>query len=504
MSLNNKIEVKHPIQLLKNLSPNFSINQKHKIYNKFMNSTHQNESITDIKGSHSNNSSSINNQQSYLQCTIDKTPFIMHDHHSNNTTFHIPYNHHHDHHHHHSISNLSELVKNNINNFPYEGYSQGKLNSNRINHQVDVNTSFNDTLKTISEEHLLQKSYSLQNVTSSNREIPKEDQSYSLSKYNYSSITTIPLQMNINSLKQMYQSKSTYVIVCKYPVNLSIRYLDNNNNNNQILNINLIQFNYLWHYVGWGYLVAIATKNYKLPNLYESIKLILCQPITFKQLWFGYIVIPDTMNHTTTTTTTTTNNNNNNNNTSLINHYIGQIYKHHSDKSFPTHYIIMKIIKDNEDDDDDDQSMEMGKKKPFKSPSILKFIFQKLFTTKTYKSKSSILINKQNYEYCICKIESLELGINKKIYQQSIEFFTELKKLIHNLIVFHFQSESEKQLPIEKRRHKDKLGVSTFPSNINSTECFKNQISFPCLFRHIYSLSRDDLQTIRTIYGFEV
>ncbi|XP_018651441.1 hypothetical protein Smp_197290 [Schistosoma mansoni] len=155
MSSNNKIEMKHPIQLLKNLSPNFSIHQKHKIYNKFMNSTSQNQLVTDMKCSH---------------------------------------------------------VKNNVNHFPYEGYLQAKFNSIPINHQVDVNSSFNDTLKTITEEHLHQKSYSLQNLTSSNREIPKEDQSYSLSKYNYPSITTIPLQMNINSLKQMYQSKSTYVI----------------------------------------------------------------------------------------------------------------------------------------------------------------------------------------------------------------------------------------------------------------------------------------------------
>lgn len=57
---------------------------------------------------------------------------------------------------------------------------------------------------------------------------------------------------------------------------------------------------------------------------------------------------------------------------------------------------------------------------------------------------------------------------------------------------------------MERQRHKYKLELSTLQSNTNSLECIRNQISFPCLFRHIYSLSRDDLQTMRTIYGFEV
>ncbi|CAH8536251.1 unnamed protein product [Schistosoma intercalatum] len=497
MNSHSQIEMKHPIQLLKNLSPDFSIKQKHKTYNKFMTSINPNELMNSSKCISNNN---VNHKQSQLQCTIDKTQFIMKENHRNITVFHNPY-----HHHHHSIPNISNLVKNNVNNLSYtnimsdEGYSQGQLNHIPINDQVDGQISSNDTLKTLYTENVYKKYHSLQNLIPSNQQNHLEHQTYSLSKLNYSSFNTIPLQTNIHSLKQMYQSQSTYVIVCEYPVNLSVRYMGNNH---QIPNINLIELSYLWHHIGWGYLIAIANRNYELPNSFDSITLMLCQPITFKQLWIGYIVIPEKFDHFNIIHTSLIN-------SDLIQCYIKQIHKNLNDKFYHTHCIVMKLNKDTT------YNTVQMKQKQFKSHSILKSIFRRLFNklSKTnnniYKnqfiSDNNIFINnKHNFEYCICKIESIESGINEKIHQQSMEFFSELDKLISNSIVFHFQPESEKQLAIERQRHKYKLELSTLQSNTNSSECIRNQISFPCLFRHIYSLSRDDLQTMRTIYGFEV
>ncbi|CAH8528519.1 unnamed protein product [Schistosoma mattheei] len=466
MNSHNQIEMKHPIQLLKNLSPDFSIKQKHKTYNKFMSSINQNELMNSSKCISNNN---VNHKQSHLQCTIDKTEFIMKENHRNITIFHNPY-------HHHSIPNISNLVKNNVNNLsytnimPYKGYSQSQLNHIPINDQVDGQISSSDTSKTLYTGNVYKKYHSLQNLIPSNQQIHLEHQKYSLSKLNYSSLATIPLQTNIHSLKQMYQSQSTYVIVCEYPVNLSVRYM--------------------------------ANRNYELPNSFESITLILCQPITFKQLWIGYIVIPDKFDHFNIIHTSLIN-------SDLIQCYIKKIHKNLNDKFYHTHCIVMKLNKDTT------YNTVQMKQKQFKSHSILKSIFRRLFNklSKTnnniYKnqfiSDNNIFIkNKHYFEYCICKIESIESGINEKIHQQSMEFFSELDKLISNSIVFHFQPESEKQLAIERQRHKYKLELSTLQSNTNSSECIRNQISFPCLFRHIYSLSRDDLQTIRTIYGFEV
>ncbi|CAI2728289.1 unnamed protein product [Schistosoma spindalis] len=487
MYSHNEIEIKHPIQLLKNLSPDFSIKQKCKTYNKFMSSTNQNELINSPKCISNDSSSNVNNRQSYSQSTIDKTQFIMKENHRNTTLFHNTYDH-------HSISNISNLVKNNVNNLSYtdimsyESYSQDQLNIIPINDQIDVQISLNNFNK---------KYHSLQNLIPTTKQIHIENSTYSLSKLNYSSLTTIPLQINIHSLKQMYQSQSTYVIVCEYPVNLSIRYMGNN----QIPNINFIELNYLWHHIGWGYLIAIANRNNELFNSFESITLILCQPITFKQLWIGYIVLPDILNHLNKINTSLIN-------SDLIQYYIKQIHKNFNDPLFHTHCIVIKLNKNIYN------PLQM-KQKQFKSYSIIKSIFHKFFNKfsknkknlykKQFTSDNNILIyNKQNFEYCICKIESMESGINHKIHQQSMKFFSELDKLISNSIVFHFQPESEKQIAIERQRHKYKLELLTLQSDTNSSECLRNQISFPCLFRHIYSLSRDDLQTMRTIYGFEV
>ncbi|CAH8549313.1 unnamed protein product [Schistosoma margrebowiei] len=493
MNSHNQIEMKHPIQLLKNLSSDFSIKQKYKTNNKFMSSINPNELMNNSKCISNNNN--INNKQSHLQCTIDKTQFIMKENHKNITVFHNPY-----HHHHHSIPNISNLVKNNVNHLSYtntvscEGYSQDQLNHIPINDHVDEQISSNNTSKILYKRNFYKKYHSLQNLIPSNQQIHLEHQTYSLSKFNYSSFNTISLQTNIHCLKQMYQSQSTYVIVCEYPINLSVRYMGNNY---QIPNINLIELSYLWHHIGWGYLIAIANRNDELPNSFDSITLILCQPITFKQLWIGYIVIPDKIDHYNIINKSLIN-------SDLVQSYIKQIHKNLNDKFYHTHCIVMKLNKDTT------YNMVQMKQKQFKSHSILKSIFQRLFnklskTKNQFISDNNIFINnKHNFEYCICKIESIESGINDKIHQQSMEFFSELDKLISNSIVFHLQPESEKQLAIERQRNKYKLGLSTLQSNTNSSECIKNQISFPCLFRHIYSLSRDDLQTMRTIYGFEV
>ncbi|CAH8498701.1 unnamed protein product [Schistosoma turkestanicum] len=71
--------------------------------------------------------------------------------------------------------------------------------------------------------------------------------------------------------------------------------------------------------------------------------------------------------------------------------------------------------------------------------------------------------------------------------------------------IFHLQTESEKQLEIERQKDRHTLlEMSTLQSYKNSLESIKNQISLPCLYRHIYSLSKDDLRTMKKMYGFEV
>ncbi|TNN15918.1 hypothetical protein EWB00_000907 [Schistosoma japonicum] len=365
-----------------------------------------------------------------------------------------------------------------------------KLNRISMNKSIHQHTSRNSLQSSYPIELTNKNYYSLQNIQPINKQTLTKYPSFKLSQHNQLALVTN--LFNSQCLKYFYQSYSTHVIVCKYPVNVSIQSM----NKHQIPNINLIQLNELWQSIGWGYLIAIAKRNNQLPNSYESICLVLCQPITFKQLWNGYIMLPNYINHNYVTNSYYMND-------EIIHYHIKQIHRNFHDTLHYSHCVIMTL-------QDTSNVVQINQQKLDK-----KSLFQRIFikslnkksrdhSKKQFCLNQSITINNETVDYYVCKIESMESGTNWRIDQQSIEFFTELDELISNAVAFRYLPESEKQWPIQKQKHLCKYKTSTFPTHNNSTQCLKSQISLPCLFRHIYSLSKDDLQTMRTVYGFEV
>ncbi|CAH8551081.1 unnamed protein product [Heterobilharzia americana] len=342
------------------------------------------------------------------------------------------------------------------------------------------------------------KYQSLQNLMASNEQNSTE-QRIPLSGYSQSSLATVHLQSNTHSLKQFYQSLSTHVIVCKYPVNLYIRYM----NRFKIPSIDLIQIDDLWNHIGWGYLIAIAERNQELPHSFESIALILCQPITFKQLWKGYVLLPKKLGNSHISTPQPLN-------PEFLEHHVKQIHKDFIDTLNHSHCVVMEL--------QNFSGKVQMKHKKLKFSSILKSLFmrrrQNVTKTSTnnqdnFRRKRSTSVNEVTSECCVCKVTSMESGTNWKIYQQSVEFFTELDGLISNAIAFRFKPESERQLEIKQYKAATLLqqnsvvqcGKSLSASSLLS---MKNQISLPCLFKHVYSISREDLQTMRAVYGFQI
>ncbi|KAK4471209.1 hypothetical protein MN116_004658 [Schistosoma mekongi] len=379
---------------------------------------------------------------------------------------------------------------NSLDSIMIDNYSCMKLNRMSINQPIHEQTSLNSIRFSYPIE-LSKKYYSLQNIQPIHRQIFTKYHSFTLSQSNQLALVTIPF--NIQCLKQFYASNTNHVIVCKYPVNLSIQSM----HKQQIPNINLIQFNELWQSIGWGYLIAIAKRNQQLHNSYESICLILCQPITFKQLWNGYIMLPNQINYNYITNAYYINDD-------IIQYHVKQIHKIFNNTLYHSHYVTMTLH-------DTSSVVIHSNQKKLQKKSFFQKIFIKSLNKKNgkYSKHQCCLnqsINKNNkiIDYYVCKIESMESSENWVIDQQSIEFFTELNELISNAVAFRYLPESEKHLASQKQKHLYKHKVSTVHSYNNSREYMKSQISSPCLFQHIYSLSKDDLQTMRTVCGFEV
>ncbi|CAH8498690.1 unnamed protein product [Schistosoma turkestanicum] len=445
MYSHSQIEMKHPSQSVKYLSSDFSMNRKHPASTKLISSMNRTKLIDNTNWRNSVNNNSLLNLQSTSSKTLLFEARKNPHHHNDETIFHIPYTC-------HSIANISELLKNNVVNhfehtnvMSYKDYLRVKLNhvSSSINDQIDEQISLDETSQILYTKDPNKKYYSLQNlIIPCNKSINNlehhQTHSLLLSKYaRHSSLMTIPLQTNIHCLKQFYESYSTYVIVCEYPVNLSIRYIDYN----QLPNINLFEYNNLWHPIGWGYLIAVANRNKQLPNSFESIALILCQPITFKQLWIGYIMLPYKFNNNSNITNTSSPINNN---YDLVQYHIEQIHKtFFNDQLITTsHCIVTEIRKHTY------SPTQMKQQRKLKFYSTLKSLLQRLFI-KSSNSKSNIyyrkqivprhntvcLNNNENLKYCLCKIESMQSDITEEIHQQSIRFFSELDKLLSNAIV---------------------------------------------------------------------
>ncbi|CAH8849115.1 unnamed protein product [Trichobilharzia szidati] len=494
MHKTNTIEVKHPIKLLTNLSPDFSITRKCR-----------------IKQSKNHNNKSVQSKHQYtlttgrkcgcIQRDLEYNDFLKLD---NQRQTSIPYN-----------MPYSQPIHENVPDIlvPVTSLSNNCQSCAVLYDEVNVYTKHNGSYFRIDEqlvnktnlpypEQFYKKYHSLQNLVTSNKQNNSTEQHIPLYGYSQSSLAALHLRLNTDGLKQFYQSNSTHVVVCEYPVNLYIRYMGKYT----IPTIDLIQIDDFWNHIGWGYLVAVANRNPEVPSSFDSVALILCQPITFKQIWKGYALLPNKIRNSYISTTCGLNSN-------IIEHHVRQIHKSFTDTLNYSHCILMELR-------DSSETMQ-SKQQNVKFSSTLKTFFTKCKANLIKSSKRDSLNGRQSStrqnntgknivsEYCVCKIESMKSGRDREIYTQSVEFFSQLDELIGNAVAFRFQPESVKKKEIVEYKTSTMLQQNPklkrlYSLSTSSLFINKNQISLPSLFRHVYSISRDDLNTIRTVYGFQV
>ncbi|VDP99575.1 unnamed protein product [Trichobilharzia regenti] len=471
MHKTNTIEVKHPIKLLTDLSPDFSITRKCR-----------------IKQS-KNHNKSVQSKYHYTLTTGRKCGCIHRDMEYNNFlkldnqrgTL-IPYN-----------MPYSQPIHENVPDIlvPVTSLSNNCHSCAIIYDEVNVYTKLNGSdfrtdeqlinkTRLTHPEKFYKKYYSLENLVTSNEQNNFTEQRIPLYGYSQSSLAALHLRLNTDGLKQFYQSNSTHVVVCEYPVNLYIRYMGKY----KIPSIDLIQIDDFWNHIGWGYLVAVANRNSKVPSSFDSVALILCQPITFKQIWKGYALLPNKIRNSYLSTTCNLNSN-------IIEHHVRQIHKPFTDTLNYSHCILMELT--------DSSETIQSKQQNVKFTSNLKMFFTKCKANLIKSSKRDSLNTSQ-----------MKSSRNREIYTQSAEFFSQLDELISNAVAFRFQPESMRKEEIEEYtistmlQQKNPKLKSRRSLSASSLFINKNQISLPCLFRHVYSISREDLNTIRTVYGFQV